>query len=123
MVLFPACFNPRTYIRYDFLPSCTVTFSLQFQSTYLYKVRRLRHRLGRRLNSFNPRTYIRYDIQGLFTGLGIDEFQSTYLYKVRLRLMPWLLVPLWFQSTYLYKVRLAIKQKRIIASVSIHVPI
>ena len=55
------CFNPRTYIRYDFqspFPSLRIQ---KFQSTYLYKVR-----LGQMQKScsslcFNPRTYIRYD--------------------------------------------------------------
>ena len=76
-------FNPRTYIRYDFLPSCTVTFSVQFQSTYLYKVR-----------------LVSKDF--LLTRI---KFQSTYLYKVRLLFSLSLPCHKVFQSTYLYKVR------------------
>ena len=76
-------FNPRTYIRYDFMPMMFPIQTKMFQSTYLYKVRlkifsmtklyflfqstylyKVRH-IGRlilfRIISFNPRTYIRYD--------------------------------------------------------------
>ena len=34
----------------------------EFQSTYLYKVRRLFGSIGANKRRFNPRTYIRYDI-------------------------------------------------------------
>ena len=56
-------FNPRTYIRYDLdkMPADLINL---FQSTYLYKVRLLRH--VKQLNvflCFNPRTYIRYDFE------------------------------------------------------------
>ena len=43
------------------MPSCTVTLSVQFQSTYLYKVRHTRNNPFLLNGSFNPRTYIRYD--------------------------------------------------------------
>ena len=77
------CFNPRTYIRYDFLPSCTVTFSVQFQSTYLYKVR--------------------LDLKYILKMC--NRFQSTYLYKVRPVTRSTTGKASRFQSTYLYKVR------------------
>ena len=55
-----------------------------FQSTYLYKVRPSSERAFIRAVGFNPRTYIRYDMT-LFCLSGLlIVFQSTYLYKVRL---------------------------------------
>ena len=76
-------FNPRTYIRYDLLPSKCANSDAQFQSTYLHKVRlpattriicsrsfqstylhKVRPSASQgidRFTSFNPRTYIRYD--------------------------------------------------------------
>ena len=55
------CFNPRTYIRYDLIPCSVISVLGMFQSTYLYKVRQY-FRVGRLAEScFNPRTYIRYD--------------------------------------------------------------
>ena len=74
-------FNPRTYIRYD-KKSYYSHWTGWFQSTYLYKVRRLTAISELLLTGFNPRTYIRYDVPELgkdFTTM----FQSTYLYKVR----------------------------------------
>ena len=80
----PACFNPRTYIRYDF------SLSLKIIHT----------------NSFNPRTNIRYDEK--ITQEEFDDFvfQSTYLYKVRHTSKNPIRHTITFQSTYLYKVRL-----------------
>ena len=100
-----SCFNPRTYIRYDFCcfaPSnsqqrfqSTYLYKVRpsggtdkcstplFQSTYLYKVRPCRHVRLLFLFSFNPRTYIRYDPLLTMLLKCLDWFQSTYLYKVR----------------------------------------
>ena len=58
---FVNCFNPRTYIRYDF-QSCTISciFSSFNPRTYIrYDVPLVQK--YRRHKSFNPRTYIRYD--------------------------------------------------------------
>ena len=55
-------FNPRTYIRYDLLPSS--------------------HK-SRHVIRFNPRTYIRYDRMFFYQIFVHYKFQSTYLYKVR----------------------------------------
>ena len=54
-------FNPRTYIRYDFLIFVCGVIDKEFQSTYLYKVRLFRLGCRNAYHSFNPRTYIRYD--------------------------------------------------------------
>ena len=56
-----ACFNPRTYIRYDLTKAQAEYTSEQFQSTYLYKVRLSATVLAYAAPCFNPRTYIRYD--------------------------------------------------------------
>ena len=55
-------FNPRTYIRYDY-GMLSVPEDVLFQSTYLYKVRRMAAKNTETLcwYCFNPRTYIRYD--------------------------------------------------------------
>ena len=61
---FSVCFNPRTYIRYD--------YDKDIHHYYIDVC-------------FNPRTYIRYDtflLSVLLVKCGM--FQSTYLYKVRL---------------------------------------
>ena len=55
-----SCFNPRTYIRYDDHKRL-VRGAVQFQSTYLYKVRRSNRCCSSPHSRFNPRTYIRYD--------------------------------------------------------------
>ncbi len=60
---FSVCFNPRTYIRYD--------YDKDIHHYYIDVC-------------FNPRTYIRYDtflLSVLLVKCGM--FQSTYLYKVR----------------------------------------
>ena len=54
-------FNPRTYIRYDLHIKKGINIVAEFQSTYLYKVRRKLIILKLTPQSFNPRTYIRYD--------------------------------------------------------------
>ena len=54
-------FNPRTYIRYDYFSIQGFSYSVEFQSTYLYKVRLMAY------GDVPVRV----------------EFQSTYLYKVR----------------------------------------
>ena len=54
-------FNPRTYIRYDFMPMMFPIQTKMFQSTYLYKVRPVPRFFLQRNYCFNPRTYIRYD--------------------------------------------------------------
>ena len=54
-----------------------------FQSTYLYKVRRLVRFQFPIFMSFNPRTYIRYDLMDRVALTTWTVFQSTYLYKVR----------------------------------------
>ena len=54
-------FNPRTYIRYDLTKAQAEYTSEQFQSTYLYKVRRIFSTFIFLTYRFNPRTYIRYD--------------------------------------------------------------
>ena len=54
-------FNPRTYIRYDGILNTVLEYENKFQSTYLYKVRRL----------------------AVLTMYFLLQFQSTYLYKVR----------------------------------------
>ncbi len=54
-------FNPRTYIRYDRDAAVFKLQQDQFQSTYLYKVRRYLSCSIYGSWSFNPRTYIRYD--------------------------------------------------------------
>ena len=56
-----------------------------FQSTYLYKVRRISVKEMSEKLGFNPRTYIRYDVQLSSLHRNRKEFQSTYLYKVRLK--------------------------------------
>ena len=79
-----SCFNPRTYIRYDYHTLRLNLTKYKFQSTYLYKVRhinRITHELC--LSSFNPRTYIRYDLIHWLIPQYVKVFQSTYLYKVR----------------------------------------
>ena len=58
-----SCFNPRTYIRYDPKPDSDKAPPSEFQSTYLYKVRRISNTV--------------LDCE--------NKFQSTYLYKVRPR--------------------------------------
>ena len=55
----------------------------EFQPTYLYKVRRNRRQAEIIPQSFNPRTYIRYDADGDVAFVRLVRFQSTYLYKVR----------------------------------------
>ena len=93
-----------------------------FQSTYLYKVRRLTAISESLLASFNPRTYIRYDPA---EKLEEDKqpFQSTYLYKVRPAIIKYSGSTIKFQSTYLYKVRHESKSINEAGHVSIHVPI
>ena len=78
-----ACFNPRTYIRYDFWAPVLVAH----------------------LFCFNPRTYIRYDLIPCSVISVLGMFQSTYLYKVRQPYMTARTKAKAFQSTYLYKVR------------------
>ena len=54
----------------------------QFQSTYLYKVRRETSQASkaRILNSFNPRTYIRYDLISVNITKIINSFNPrTYI--------------------------------------------
>ena len=82
---YPCCFNPRTYIRYDMNVFKARFSSFKFQSTYLYKVRRMSE----------------FEIARVY------GFQSTYLYKVRHKALEQILQGLQFQSTYLYKVRLS----------------
>ena len=77
-------FNPRTYIRYDLDQLLQSYLQIQFQSTYLYKVRPAS-------NGILTLTY---------------KFQSTYLYKVRPKAPATPVAGGTFQSTYLYKVRL-----------------
>ena len=40
VLLLMLCFNPRTYIRYDYDGLKNAPINSVFQSTYLYKVRR-----------------------------------------------------------------------------------
>ena len=54
-------FNPRTYIRYDSNLQEEQYLAVEFQSTYLYKVRPITNINVKHSRSFNPRTYIRYD--------------------------------------------------------------
>ena len=98
-------FNPRTYIRYDFESNGEALKGV-FQSTYLYKVRRYCIWLSASLVCFNPRTYIRYDVKLMPWLLVLLWFQSTYLYKVRPPKGDKRVTSCRFQSTYLYKVRL-----------------
>ena len=98
------CFNPRTYIRYDLIPSPSSCLK-SFQSTYLYKVRQYISGVPCSSFSFNPRTYIRYDLIPDPSFQAKFLFQSTYLYKVRLSHYCSKNNNHWFQSTYLYKVR------------------
>ena len=140
------CFNPRTYIRYDFLPLHYPVYSLQFQSTYLYKVRRVTILRASSKFCFNPRTYIRYDTERVGCSYYLLGFNPrTYIrYDVSAKVLAYAAhcfnprtyirydgIPVsrvdsnWqFQSTYLYKVRRepSALQDRCIR-VSIHVPI
>ena len=100
---------------------------MQFQFTYLYKVRLRRmitivdiicfnSRTYIRYDisifcctisdtCFNSRTYIRYDLIGFSSWQMIRLFQFTYLYKVRRNISPHHFICFKFQFTYLYKVR------------------
>ena len=99
------CFNPRTYIRCDFGNAVLDFDKLEFQSTHLYKVRRLRYSAGSHTVCFNPRTYIRCDSKVERIRRQPFEFQSTHLYKVRRNGADAKLAFKTFQSTHLYKVR------------------
>ena len=126
------CFNPRTYIRYDFTQIKGLDKETKFQSTYLYKVRLqmvirpigitpgfnprtyIRYDFCQWskptiLRRFNPRTYIRYDGDSVVSCFLGGTFQSTYLYKVRQPKREGKGTAPEFQSTYLYKVRLHYK--------------
>ena len=59
-------FNPRTYIRYDSNLQEEQYLAVEFQSTYLYKVRPEVYSACALVNCFNPRTYIRYDYETKF---------------------------------------------------------
>ena len=73
-------FNPRTYIRYDMLFLVHRKYNTQFQSTYLYKVRREIGNWAVQSKCFNPRTYIRYDKRRLILLSIISSFNPrTYI--------------------------------------------
>ena len=98
------CFNPRTYIRYD-RRNGRLRYRRQFQSTYLYKVRQEALPDHIKAKMFQS-TYL-YKVRLLKSKIVMDlcTFQSTYLYKVR-RVSSGIGVNcILFQSTYLYKVR------------------
>jgi len=78
-------FNPRTYVRCDFIR--IVRFKI-----HIY---------------FNPRTYVRCDSISSKANFSTQKFQSTHLREVRLSHVP-LITPkgLGFQSTHLREVRL-----------------
>ena len=97
--------------------------TFRFQSTYLYKVRRILTIPRITYWRFNPRTYIRYDFDFAPCRTNKNRFQSTYLYKVRLAMSVRALSLTMFQSTYLYKVRHKDYGKVYFEQVSIHVPI
>ena len=91
-------------VRLNILIQCIIILQM-FQSTYLYKVRHSSFRIVTTSQSFNPRTYIRYDFVALIIMSVLLVFQSTYLYKVRLMYAIVQVNSKQFQSTYLYKVR------------------
>ena len=81
-----------------------------FQSTYLYKVRPVVLVLPTFVLGFNPRTYIRYDMNMSISLRRRCLFQSTYLYKVRPPNIRRAYPKQMFQSTYLYKVRQSLRR-------------
>ena len=98
-------FNPRTYIRYDSLWYAHRLLFRLFQSTYLYKVRPTDLAKAFLLAGFNPRTYIRYDSPGFsFWANAICFNPRTYI-RYDAAVLSFFLQKFLFQSTYLYKVR------------------
>ena len=71
----------------------SISVSVKFQSTYLYKVRRIEIAEHGRNQRFNPRTYIRYDGGTNSSVFSLLMFQSTYLYKVRLKHSNYAIIP------------------------------
>ena len=103
-----SCFNPRTYIRYDFSLSPVHEHYLMFQSTYLYKVRQFLDALFILFIMFQSTYLYKVRLFLCFISIKLFLFQSTYLYKVRHADGKGRFLSFKFQSTYLYKVRLRV---------------
>ena len=104
MLKYLKCFNPRTYIRYDFTFKSATNCGQSFNPRTYIRYDDVCMGIQSWDVCFNPRTYIRYDFyrNELFH---LNGFQSTYLYKVRQEKAFYELNQEKFQSTYLYKVR------------------
>ena len=119
-------FNPRTYIRYDYLnvwgwkivvfqstylykvrprSDSYIPYKGRFQSTYLYKVRLKENGISRIEQCFNPRTYIRYDFHKPILSFGLLCFNPRTYIRYDSCFYAADNYDKGFQSTYLYKVR------------------
>ena len=83
----------------------SISVSVKFQSTYLYKVRRIEIAEHGRNQRFNPRTYIRYDSILLTLAYMVTSFNPRTYIRYDKGFHNPTLTTFTFQSTYLYKVR------------------